>query len=533
MTERRLTVLIVDDEFRIGKLIQKLIDWQGLNLECQNVLQDGESALRELTQCPADIVITDIRMPKINGLDLIRTLKEQGCRSCFIVISGYREFEYARQALQYGVENYILKPVNEEDLNNTLRRVREKLLAEDDRMERQQQAQKTADAGTRIIKSDFLRSLIRQADIPPDEHGIVRFTGEKFRGIDIKLDYTNGNQIGGKQDGMTAEYIRATVEKIFEPETEEILTCEQEDLHLFCLFNYRAGQSREVRDAINEVLSRIKAYLIGFDQYEATVGVGGEKGDLAGIHGSLEEARRAVCNRMKYGTGRLIYYENMATGDGREILRRVDAAREQLCAAIDVYNLPEVSRLIGAVFEETGSEETDMTAYYEAAEKRADCFYGYLSEKMDGTDASKSRLLHRMQHCNRLSSLAALFKNEFGGCLNAIRSAIESQSVKPIRQAKQYVDEHYPEKILLEDVAEVVGLNAVYFSALFKKETGMNFSNYLLKVRMEHAKKMLIETNDTILAVASSVGYGDPKYFSQLFQKAVGVKPALYRRMHS
>lgn len=110
---------------------------------------------------------------------------------------------------------------------------------------------------------------------------------------------------------------------------------------------------------------------------------------------------------------------------------------------------------------------------------------------------------------------------------------METESAKPVRQAKQYIEEHFGEKIVLEDIAAVVELNPVYFSVLFKKETEMNFSAYLLNVRMEKAKEMLCTTNETIAAIGESVGYRDSRYFSQTFTKTVGVKPALYRKLHS
>jgi len=113
------------------------------------------------------------------------------------------------------------------------------------------------------------------------------------------------------------------------------------------------------------------------------------------------------------------------------------------------------------------------------------------------------------------------------------REAIEAESAKPVRQARQYINEHYGEKIVLEDIADIVGLNPVYFSVLFKKETGINFSAYLVNVRLEKAKEMLCSTNETIAAVGESVGYRDSRYFSQIFTKTVGVKPVLYRKLHS
>ena len=113
------------------------------------------------------------------------------------------------------------------------------------------------------------------------------------------------------------------------------------------------------------------------------------------------------------------------------------------------------------------------------------------------------------------------------------RKVKKIKSLRPIRQAKEYVEKHFRDKILLEDIAAIVDLNPVYFSTLFKKETNMNFSTYLINVRMEQAKKLLVSSNDTIAAIGDAVGYGDQKYFSQLFKKVVGVKPAIYRRLHS
>ena len=124
MSEKKRSVLIVDDEFHIGILIRKLVHWEELGMECMDVLNNGEAALRMIREQNPDIVITDVRMPKVNGLDLIKAARDAGMRTCFIIISGYKEFEYAHKALAYGVEDYILKPVSEQELNDTLGKIR-------------------------------------------------------------------------------------------------------------------------------------------------------------------------------------------------------------------------------------------------------------------------------------------------------------------------------------------------------------------------------------------------------------------------
>ena len=128
MQKKKWRVLIIDDEFRIGMLIKKLIRWDELDMECVDVADNGETALHIIKEEIPDIVITDIRMPKINGLDLICMTRDISQKVKFIVVSGYKEFEYAHRALQYGVDDYLLKPINENELNDVLKKIYNELV---------------------------------------------------------------------------------------------------------------------------------------------------------------------------------------------------------------------------------------------------------------------------------------------------------------------------------------------------------------------------------------------------------------------
>lgn len=159
-------------------------------------------------------------------------------------------------------------------------------------------------------------------------------------------------------------------------------------------------------------------------------------------------------------------------------------------------------------------------------------FFSQVQEQEEN-ERERKETLSNCQHCYTISALKKVLKNNLGKFVEESKEAAEAESVKPIRQAQKYMEEHYNEKIVLEDLAEIVGLNPVYFSVLFKKETGINVSAYLLNVRMEKAKEFLCNTNETIAAIGDRVGYKDSRYFSQTFAKQVGVKPALYRKLHS
>ena len=265
-----------------------------------------------------------------------------------------------------------------------------------------------------------------------------------------------------------------------------------------------------------------------------TIGVGTERTDFAGIRFSIREANRAVGNRIKMGTGRLIYAEAAARGVDNTDENPVERYRESFLASLEVYSRENMEQCLNQIFSSFMlHDDIDFSGCYTAAEELIDLFFGYMDLHQEESRQLRKRLGGSCQHCYSITQLKNLLKTELGSYLDMNRAAAEDESVKPVRQAKQYIDEHYNEKIVLEDIAEVIGLNPVYFSVLFKKEAGMNFSAYLMNVRMEKAKEMLCSSNETIAAIGERVGYKDSRYFSQTFAKVVGVKPALYRKLHS
>uniref|UniRef100_UPI002FE002E6 response regulator transcription factor n=1 Tax=Muricomes intestini TaxID=1796634 RepID=UPI002FE002E6 len=534
MKEKRWRVLIVDDELRIGMLIKKLIKWNELDMECIDVMDNGETALHVIKEEIPDIVITDIRMPKINGLDLICMTRDISEKVKFIVVSGYKEFEYAHRALQYGVDDYLLKPINENELNTVLKKIYDELDMLENKSIEKREMQKKVSESKQIIKRDFLKNIIEQDEDLELENAGIPLTGDIYRGIDIKLDYVDYNKSDKKQDRLTVERVIAIVEKILKGVTEEVLICEKENLHLYCLFNYNYSQRKLVKNSINDILSEIKEYLIGFELYEVTIGVGREKTEFGEIRFSMKESWRAVENRIKAGTGRLIY-TGLKTGDnGEQGKDCVEKYRENFWSSIESYSRENLEQCINQIYSNFMlCDDMDFSMCYRVADELIEMFFERIDMHQEELRQVRRRLQGNCQHCYSIPQLKNLLKIELGNYLDMSREAIEAESAKPVRQARQYINQHYGEKIVLEDIADIVGLNPVYFSVLFKKETGINFSAYLVNVRLEKAKEMLCSTNETIAAVGESVGYRDSRYFSQIFTKTVGVKPVLYRKLHS
>lgn len=532
MENEKRRVLIVDDEFRIGLLIKKLLRWDELHIECVDIVDNGEAALGIIKEQELDIVITDIRMPKINGLDLICMTRELKKDIKFVVVSGYKEFEYAHRALQYGVDDYLLKPINEEELNKVIKKICGQLAMVEKETQERMELQETVEESKQIIRRDFLNHIIEQREDDPVDEGRVPLEGEIYRGIDIKLDYADYTKNDKKQDQLTVERVIRIVEEILNSVVEEVLICEKENLHIYCLFNYDSSRAKELKTSISDILSEIQDYLMGFEQYEVTIGVGTERREFGEIRFSIKEANRAVLNRIKMGTGRLIYIESVAKE--KEVQNPAVLFKENFLGAIENYHRDQLEQCINQIYSSFMlNDNIDYSRCYEVAEDLIELFFNSIDVQQDELMHMTRKAKGNCQHQNTIPELKNFLKTELGKYLDIAREAIETESTKPIRQAKQYIEEHYSEKIVLEDIADIVGLNPVYFSVLFKKEMDMNFSTYLMNIRMERAKEMLCSTNETIAAIGESVGYKDSRYFSQTFTRVVGVKPALYRKLHS
>ncbi|MCR4907208.1 MAG: response regulator [Lachnospiraceae bacterium] len=525
-------VLIVDDEVWIGKMIEKLIRWDELEMECLSVLTSGREALGFIRQETPDIVITDIRMPEVGGLELIEAAGELEKEIAFIVVSGYKEFEYAQKAMRYGVTYYLLKPINGEELNDSLLRIRAELDAKAESSLEQEKLKDTVEESRELLRRTFLNNIIEGTEVPYEVTDTLA-ESECYRGIDIKLDPVDISHDDPEQARLTVERVMEITEKTLKPFAPDVLVCPKEYLNIYGLFSYSSEHSRDIKKSISDLLSQIKDYLIGFEQYEVTIGVGKEKHSFHEIRFSIQESRRSANQRLRLGTGRLIQAENLDELIKPDTEKLFAETEEEFRQAIETFSGNRMEHCINRMFSPFMLEEGwDSLACCELAELLLERFFTELADEEE-TKNHSGELKRRCRNCASLLKLKQVLSEGIGELLDRKKEAAESASALPVRQAQRYIDEHYAEKITLEELAGFVGLNPVYFSVLFKKETDMNFSTYLQEIRMNRARELLTTTNETIAAIGELVGYKDPRYFSQTFTRAVGVKPVLYRKLHS
>ncbi|MDO4489672.1 MAG: response regulator [Lachnospiraceae bacterium] len=535
--QRKISVLIADDERNIGILVKKLIHWEELNLECLGIVDNGEIALDMIRTHHPDIVITDICMPVIDGLEMIRISQAENLNPHFIIISGYREFDYAHRAMEYGVDSYLLKPIIEEKLNETLQKTTEKIIGRVQMLRQDNEIQQSLTESHTIIRQVIMKNLVEGNGLSNSATMKKHIDGERFLFFIVKLDYVNSQDSlneDEKYKDTSTEQVQKMIRECLK-DSSDVIIYPWED-RFFCLVGYADGKADYIFLMISRILLQIKEYLRGFDLQDVTIGIGEEKDSLELVLESLDEAKRAVVNRIKYGTGRLIPYsiigkEKISSSELNEIMNN---RYHEIRSTKENYSVPGLFALVDELFAVLENKtETDLSCLIEVADtlERIIMETDRKNWAPDEKEMMEYRLL--LHNSRTLQEFHWVVKHHLSNILNSMRAAAESQYTKPVRIAKEYMESYYNQHITLDSIAELVDMNPVYFSTVFKRETGENISAFLQNVRIEQAKKLLVETNETTAAIAGMVGYSDSRYFAKVFLKATGMRPATYRRLHA
>ena len=522
-------ILLVDDEVHICQLIRHLVDWEALDAELCGMAHDGVEAYEMVQSLKPHVVISDIRMSGMDGIGLLEKIRSAGMQCAFVLVSGYRQFEYAQKAIQLGVTDYLVKPIKKKELNEAIR----KGLSELQIKELQPEVLRTEVATpVRRAVQDHLESLV----------GIVEADVAKLGECSLsQLAEQYGVSLQGQQMVI---YGKCTCDEAYPQEV------------LGLLFGHLKGRFRE-----NDWFE--KSFCASWNGGYLLVGASEKKlPSLAAVQrqcqmaisafahwrvvlGSCvpEEGQnfRAAAMRARHAANHHFFLPAETTFSGMEtaIVQFEDIVdnRTALADAMQVLDAAGVRELVKEGYRALEPHRSPEAVF---------AYTGWLIDAMNHAlsafTTSRSgleglRYLHRnelqerLYYCSSLRELRTQICDILETKIQKTREAIEQQENKPVRIIRDMVAERYMEHISLNDAAELVDLNPVYLSVLFKRETGINFKDYVINVRMDKAKELL-RRGESINRVADLVGYQDTKYFSRLFARVVGVNPTQYKKLY-
>ncbi|MGQ8872330.1 response regulator transcription factor [Paenibacillus sp. TSA_86.1] len=511
-----LKVLLVDDEMYIRKGMHELIDWHSLGMEIAGEAENGLEALKKAECLQPDVIITDIRMPILDGLELIRAVeKSPTLEPVFIIISGYHDFKYAQQAIRYGVQDYILKPIDDEEMTATLQKA-SKLIRS-----RRKHVFLAEDQASRIMLKDMIKGQIREEDEIryADMLGITRQTSLTIVLFEL--------QTGSENRKVTVQQVSDFIHALADTDFDLYVIEEQLGRFALILLWKEPYPQRHQEDKIQSLQKIMSAQLgadVGF--YAGTV-----VKNMLDAPRSYAEAEEASKHKFAESGSVVRYTEvkdkplyvfNLNQEEVDPLILSLEERNRVACHAIvhDMFNMFHSRRFSPQAV--TGS--------------LLRCITGILAvvHEMGGTDAGLPKLRLLAEHGQDGWNLR-LLKEAF---LNALEEAEEyitqlrmEQSKGDINKIKRYIDSHYTENISLKSIAAQFYMNPVYLGRLFRKSYNQYFNEYLLNLRIQEAQKLLRQTDLRMYEVAARIGFQNADYFVTQFEKIVNMTPTAYRNL--
>ena len=528
-------IMLVDDEEEVRKAMIRKMDWEQLGFTVAGDAENGEDALEKLELLEPDVVMTDIRMPYMDGLKLVARIREKYPFIKILIFSGYDDFEYAKQAIKYRVTEYILKPVNGEELAEILKRVRISLDEEIKQRRNISMLQESYENSLPMLREVFLNDLVsRGADLSGvapklKEYGVDILDARKWLAAVIHVDQVE--QAEEQELYRHQELIPISVRKLVE---DHLKTYGR-----FTVFNSAEGIT--LIAAVDENNSETGLITLLEDTCKEsrrmlgvsiTVGVGYSCDTLQEIRRSYQTAVDALGYRAIVGCGRTIYINDVEPVN-RGKLQFGAGEEAELTAAIKFGTKDQIGETLRELAVRMDDAKVHDNQYQVYMLTIVNCLIRLMQQydlKMSGMFDSEDHYADIIKRICRRESFAEEMIPIACRMNEALNQARDNTTRKVIVEAKEYIQENYADPELSVDVlCRHLHMSPAYFSTVFKKETGQTYVNYLTEVRLQKAEELLEQTDDKTYEIAQKVGYQEQNYFSYVFKKKYGISPTKYR----
>ncbi len=534
-------VLLVDDEVLIREAISENIKWEELGYTFLGACEDGRQAMEKINEEAPDLLITDICMPYVDGMELTKFVSEKHPKTKVIIVSGYDEFDYAKQAVKYKVLEYVLKPVTAYELSELLERVKEDFDKESDKDNNLKKIRKAYMSSLPMIKGKYLNNLIMGKT-------------DSFSKNDEKQEFEFRMDLSGKY------FSTGIVEWIDSEEYAKKDTDINEDLMRFAIYNisdeivskygcgtafhnveedtiiiFKGDKKDEFIENVKKICEEIKEALKSYLGIKVVLVVGKNVPTLNWLNKSFETAKEASEYTFLYDEGDVVLDATVL----EEIKSKKHIEISEYVEKISLGIKSADSKQIRNVFQQL---EVSLKENYVSRNKAYIYIQNILLTVNNAIDLSgiKDEAILEEQHniiediykAKFLKDIIAKIADYCIKVADIINNEKESGTTKQALMAMDYIDKNYGNsEISLNSVCTYLSISTSYFSTIFKNYAGVTFIEALTRKRIEKAKQLIENTSMKTYEIADEVGFADPHYFSITFKKNVGVTPTEYAKL--
>lgn len=519
-------VLLVDDEELDLEGMRQFIPWSELGMEVMGSVNNALSAKDFIEQYPIDILVSDVNMPYMSGLELARAALERTPDIRIIFVSGYQEFSYVQQALSLKAYNYVLKPMDDSELVATLRKVKQDL----DEANKQREVEEAYQEMIPIAKSNLLIRLL-EGDWPENHSSWSRQLASY--GLD-QLEWPIRVAVM-EIDKLTWEYsanqkTQQEMSRVFLHQLHEAV--QDGDPTPYCKLNSQRFALLLGGKELERSLEKLYAFIQQKLPVSITTGMGEEVYDLNQLHLSYQQAVEAVEGKMFLGKGSWIKYEEVRSEQGMLDARTLDARMNALLKAMTEYDLVRIYDELENLFQSLTSLRSKFTVH-----NLSNYIIWKLEQHLSSIDENLFELLDMELHnfdillqFETINDIRSWLVHRVFEISERLHEKSNTTNSKFIRSIVKAIKERMSENVTLKDFAEQFSFSPSYLGFLIKEKSGYTFNELLVHLRMERACELLKQPGMKIYEVADQVGYRNLPYFSRQFKDKFGMTPIEYRK---
>lgn len=522
-----IKMLVVEDEAIMREGICCVGDWESYDVEISGVAENGKEALGQIELCRPDIVLTDVVMPVMDGIELARQVYEKYPEIRMIFLSGHEEFEYVKRAMEYKVCNYLLKPAKIERIVEVVTEVRDEILKERERIAEEERLQKKLELSMPVLREHYMNQILEGTEW--EEEKIKK----QFGFFNIDLDPKNIAVLVCEPDIEEEKEASQIVLLQLKEICQEIVGCEYRSVvfsdledRAVTVLNYpQKLHTRDLLPYLQGKAMRIQKEMEERCGQSVSIGIGRPIRNIRYLHKAYKEAEYALSYRFFMGRKSVIYIGDIEKEEPQELFY-IEQKEGEVVECVRVGDLAGTKRQLEIYFASLGKYAgCGQDFIYEEVTVFISNLLRFLKGKvLDGeTDFLQEleKLLDELRRKNSYTTLSEL-QNQVESILGDIAEKINENRLLRnegiIEKAKKYVQENLSGDVTLITVAEKVYVSPNYLSCLFK-ESGENFKDYVIRIKMEKAEEMMAADKYTLSQIAAALGYRDGRYFSQVYKK--------------
>lgn len=528
-----MKVLLVDDEIFTIRMLQNLIHWKEMGLELIGYAQNGEDAYAKTIEENPDIIISDIKMPGMNGLEFVKKVKAYNKGIKIILMSVYADFSYVQEGIRLKCSDYILKPIDESDLEKVLRKLIMEIQGE---KERQTIISESANQLDKMNMFHFMKTGhgINKIKNAGQTELIKRMTMQKYSVFMVQIsnatidEYNKTTNIEMVHEGYICSVLGNT-----------LLSMEAE----YRIFDYEENSWTIILEGKNgfkreEIARRLIDAMWEETGLKVNVCFSSFGHQLEELPELYEELRNLSKYSFYIGDMDILGYEYNCNKEELKEVRDIGITKD-IEQAVNNKEVEKIYTILNEAFELSKEHYPgELTNIYELCYQTLLSVRKQIPEKERGSEKYRELFGMSYEKLKKIPSLKEL-KTEIMRMvgyipnITAVSASVgkikQNTYSEPVKESIVLIEQKYNENLSLDEICEEIAVSKNYFCYLFKRETGRSVWNYLTEIRLEHAKQLLEDTDLRSYEVAFQVGYDNPSYFSKLFKKYENMTPNEYR----